>query len=88
MMGTDLNDADANDVGLDDKLLFSLLRSTQVVVIPPSDMGTFMGCGWEFGWEDVDQPGSQSKPSGLDTRHRGSIRLSGKRAVRPQCNLA
>ena len=40
MMGTHLNDADANDVGLDDKLLFSLLRSTQVVVIPPSDMGT------------------------------------------------
>ena len=81
MMGTHLNDADANDVGLDDKLLFSLLRSTQVVLIA--------GFGFKgFGWEDVDQPGSQSKPSGLDTRRRGSIRLSGKHAERPQCSLA
>jgi len=32
--------------------------------------------------------GSQSMPSDWDTRHHGSTRPSGKRAGRPQCNLA
>jgi len=32
--------------------------------------------------------GSQSRPSDWSTPHRGSTRLSGKHAGRPQCNLA
>ena len=42
---------------------------------------------WPYG-PLLDQPGSQSRPSDWSTRHRGSTRLSGKHAGRPQCNLA